>query len=167
LRFGPSPQSVVWLALDDDCVFVDRRASGDLVYADARVPLPAMRYGVPIDLGNVLPSDVAQPVRLKLHQFLIGNERTLYLHAWFADGKREGASPVWSTSPQSAPIVYLYGALTFELTGPSLRLAKGGEPAKLEVMIGSCMFESTRFMMFRCGCRCHRGANRDFRFRHS
>lgn len=136
LRFGPLPPSVVWLALDDDHIYVDRRARGDLTDVDACVPLPAMRFGVPIDLGSVVPADVPQPVRLKLHQFLIGNERTLYLHAWFADGKREGASPIWASSPQSAPVVCFYGPLTFDLTNPSLRLARGSEPTKLEVMIG-------------------------------
>ena len=135
LVFGPSPQSVVWLASDDEHIYVDRHSSGKLSDTDACVLLPAARWGVPIDLGEVFPDELPQPVHLKLHQFLIGTERTVYLHAWFADGKREGASPVWSSAPQSAPVVYFYGPLTFALADPSFRFASG-EATKLEVMIG-------------------------------
>lgn len=135
LVFGPSPQSVVWLAADDEHIYVDRHSRGKLSDADACVPLSPARWGVPIDLGEVFPADLPQPVHLKLHQFLIGTERTLYLHAWFADGKREGAAPVWSSAPQSAPVVYFNGPLTFALADPSLQFASG-EATKLEVMIG-------------------------------
>ncbi len=137
LRFGEGPGNLVWLAIDDDHVYVDRQANGDLAAVSNRVALPEQRYGVPIDLGNIYPADVHEPVRLKMHQFLIqGRQRTAYLHAWFADGRREGTSPAWSQEPASAPVALFFGSLTFALSEPAPVLSPGAEPTKLEVLLG-------------------------------
>jgi hypothetical protein len=136
LRFAAGAGNGVWLALDEDYAYLDRRANGDLSSIDSRVRLPAERYGVPIDLGYLYPADLPEPVRLKMHQFLIQGRRTIYLHAWFADGRREGASPVWSAEPASAPVALFFGPLTFALSEPAIVFSRGAEPAKLEVLLG-------------------------------
>jgi hypothetical protein len=91
--------------------------------------------GVPIDAGDLHPEGVEGAVRLKLHQFLIGRELTIYLHAWFADGRREGSSPVWSPEPKSAPQAFFFGPLTLAPCSPSPVLPRG-EPGKLEAQLG-------------------------------
>lgn len=137
LQFAAGPGNLVWLAVDEDQVYIDRRANGDLASVSNRVALPEKRYGVPIDLGNIYPADVEEPVRLKMHQFLIqGRHRTIYLHAWFADGRREGTSPAWSHEPASAPVALFFGSLTFALSEPTPVLSPSAEPIKLEVLLG-------------------------------
>ncbi|HET6880811.1 MAG TPA: hypothetical protein VFI31_11690, partial [Pirellulales bacterium] len=136
LSFGQEPERLVWLAIDDEYIYVDRQAKGDLAEVGNRVRFPVKRYGVPIDAGALCPAGTREPVRLKLHQFLIGGRRTIYLHFWFADGRREGASPVWSTSPASAPVLPLFGPLTFVLADPAVTFVSGGDATKLEVMLG-------------------------------
>lgn len=121
--------------MDRDHFYVDRRASGDLTGDEGRVRLPAQPYGVPIDAGEIYPASLSRPVRLKLHQFLIGDDVTIYLHLWFADGRREGASPVWSLDPAHAANVYFHGPLTFAPCSTSPRLDRG-RATKLEVQLG-------------------------------
>jgi hypothetical protein len=123
------------LARDGSYLYVDRRAFGDLTGPSQRVELPCDRLGVPIDAGDLHPEGVDGPVRLKLHQFLIGQELTIYLHLWFADRRREGSSPVWSAEPKSAPQVMFHGPLTLEPCSPSPVLSRG-EASKLEVQLG-------------------------------
>jgi hypothetical protein len=135
LIFGPQPRGCVWLARDRHHLYVDRQAGGDLTGAGHRVELPPDRLGVPIDAGDLRPEGVEGAVRLKLHQFLVGQELTIYLHAWFADGRREGSSPVWSAEAKSAPRILFHGPLTLAPCGAAPVLSRGG-PGKLEVQLG-------------------------------
>ncbi len=43
LVFGPEARTRVWLVLDDEALYVDRDASGDLTEAGKRVPLPPLQ----------------------------------------------------------------------------------------------------------------------------
>jgi hypothetical protein len=123
------------LAKDEHHLYVDRRGRGDLTGASQQVELPFHRLGVPIDAGDLHPEGVDRPVRLKLHQFLIGQELTIYLHVWFADGRREGSSPIWSPAQNVAPRLAFHGPLTLTPCSSSPVLSRGG-PGKLQVQLG-------------------------------
>ncbi|HWB09963.1 MAG TPA: hypothetical protein VG826_12095 [Pirellulales bacterium] len=135
LVFSLEPGGRIWLARDKHHLYVDRRGEGNLTGATRRVELPPDRLGVPIDAGDLYPQGVDRPVRLKLHQFLIGQELTIYLHLWFADGRREGSSPIWSPAPGSAPRAAFHGPLTLAPCSFSPVLSRGGT-GKLEVQLG-------------------------------
>lgn len=135
LLFSAEAGGCVWLARDDGNLYVDRQGLGNLTGPNQQIELPRSRLGEPIDAGDLFPRGVDGPVRLKLHQFLVGRDVTIYLHVWFSDGRREGSSPVWSPEPRSAPQIFFYGPLTFMPCSSSPVVSTGGT-SKLEVQLG-------------------------------
>jgi hypothetical protein len=145
LVFGPEAKTRVWLVLDGDVLYVDRKADGDLTEQDQRFSKKGTSYFV-----DDLPASYEGhqfSSRLDVAQGSEGEETRCKIECWTKDsrGFRTSGLLVFANRPQEAPVVNVQGPLTFRImdwNNPSKpsRLMRGDQENVLSILVGTPVF---------------------------